>query len=68
VLAHQTTLAIIRMANRVSVNPTINFNKKPFIGQSTPVLHPMKIVPSNNSAWDGTDRWSFISKKTSNHA
>jgi hypothetical protein len=58
---------MIRMVNSVPTNAAEKFNKESFIGQSTPVAHPIRrMIPSNVSDV-GTDRWGFISERPSMH-
>ena len=65
--APHTKLALMRMANSVSINPAEKFNKKLCTGQSVPVTHPnRRMIPSNISDV-GTDRWSFISDGPAMH-
>jgi len=59
--APHTKLALMRMANSVSINPVEKFNKKLCTGQSVPVAHPNRRMMPSNISDVGTDRWSFIS-------
>ena len=38
------------MTNSIAINAAKNSNKKPFIGQSTPLTHPTRMIASNVSA------------------